>query len=33
MVLSNVVEQSILSICPDSGDKFTALLSNSILYP
>ena len=32
MVLSNAVELSILSICPDSGDEFAALSSNSTLY-
>ena len=29
MGLSNVVELSTLSICPDTGDEFASLLSNS----
>ena len=33
MVLSTVVGLPILSICPDSGKEFAALLSNSTLYP
>ena len=33
MALSNFVELSILSIIPDSGDKFAALVSNSTLHP
>ena len=33
MVLSAVVGLPILSVCPDSGDEFVAMLSNSILHP
>ena len=31
MALSNVAGLSILSIYPDSGDKFAVLLSNALL--
>ena len=33
MALSTVVALPILSICPDSGNEFVALLRNSTLYP